>query len=461
MGKKVLYLQIIGGISGDMFLALMADLGVDLKELEKVISEVVPVEIHYQKRRKMGFSGTVVDVLYNKEQKLRKLKDLISIIDRLSISKDVKDKSIRALEKLAHVEASVHGVSIDDVHFHEIGAVDTIVDVVGCFFCLEKLSIDSVYSSKIPLFEGYIECSHGNIPLPAPATLKLLNGKPVYFTHIQKELVTPTGALILDMVVDSFVDRPSGILSSDGYGIGHMDLDIPNVLRGMLIEVGGHFYGKYQEEEICVLETNVDHLTSEEIGDLFEVVLKNGALDLFYFSGIGKKNRPSGIIQILCYEHSLDKILDIAFKYTLTLGIRINKVKRVVLDRFISSINTKMGDLNIKEFKYKENVYKRAEYDSIKSVCDYNNMSPIELRLKLMENGFNFLNKEDNMEYTEKVRKRLEHWLEHNAKHMEEYKKLADELKEKGYESAANYILNLIEHTKKMNDEINNALNNI
>ncbi len=461
MAKKILYIQIIGGISGDMFLALMADLGVDLKELEKIISDVVPVKIQYQKRRKMGLSGTVVDISYDENQKLRLLSDLLSIIKRLNISDKIKERSKKAFKRLAEVEAEVHGVSINDIHFHEVGAVDTLVDIVGSFYCLEKLRISSVYCSKIPLFEGFIQCEHGKIPLPAPATLKLLKDKPVYFTNHQQELVTPTGALILDMVVDSFVDRPSGTLISDGYGIGHIDLDIPNVVRGMIIDTGDHMHTCYKEEEICVIETNVDHLSSEEIGDLFDVVLKNGALDIFYFSGIGKKNRPSGIIQILCYEHALEKIIDILFKYTLSLGIRINKVKRVVLDRYTSSFKTSIGDLDLKEFKYKDKTYKRPEYESVKQLCAKMGISPIEMRLRLTEHGLNLLHMGDMMEYTEKVRKRLEHWLEHNEKHIEEYKKLAAELKTKGYDSAANYILKLVEHTNRMNEEIKNALDKI
>ena len=386
---NTLYLQIIGGISGDMFLALMADLGVELKELESIISEVIPVKIAYQKRRTKGFSGTRVDIHYNENQCFRNLFDLEKIVNRLNISSHIKQKSIKAFRKLAQVEAEVHGISTYDVHFHEVGAVDTLVDVVGCFFCLEKLGVLKVYSSKIPLFEGYILCEHGKIFLPAPATLKLLKDKPTFFTSENKELITPTGALILDQVVDSYNKKPEGKLILDGIGIGHMELNIPNILRGILFEEIEDEKKGFLEDEVYVLETNIDHMTGEEIGYIFDTILESGALDVFFIPGVMKKNRPAGILKVICSEDRLDDVLYFIFKNTMSLGVRLNKTKRVKLDRFTTSVNTNLGDIALKEFKFQDRSYKRPEFESLKTLCKKNGMSPVELRLKLMENGLN------------------------------------------------------------------------
>ncbi len=281
--KKILYLQIIGGMSGDMFLALMADFGANLKELEYIFSKYLPVKILYQKRRTKGFSGTRVDIDYNKDQPFRNLSSIKSIVEKLEIDESIKEKSINAIYRLAEVEAEVHGIGIEDVYFHEIGAVDTIVDIVGCFWCLSELSISEVYCSEIPLFEGFVHCEHGNIPLPAPATLKLLNGKPIYFVDEKKELITPTGALILDCIVNSFLKKPKGKLTGEGIGIGHMDMNIPNMVRGIFILEEDDKIDNFIEEEIYVLETNIDHITGEEIGYIFDTILKQGALDVFLF----------------------------------------------------------------------------------------------------------------------------------------------------------------------------------
>jgi len=212
------------------------------------------------------------------------------------------------------------------------------------------------------------------------------------FSREKKELVTPTGALILDRIVDSFFEKPRGELLNVGYGIGEYELSIPNILRGMIF-IEENTCSDFQEEEICVLETNVDHLTGEEIGYLFDVLLKKGALDVFFLPGIMKKNRPSGILKVLCYEIALRDMLSAIFKNTLTLGIRINKVKRVKLKRSSSTYYTKHGRIDTKEFTLDNMSYKRAEFDSLKELGKKIDMSPVEMRLKLMEKGLN--NKKD------------------------------------------------------------------
>jgi len=370
----------------------MADLGVDLSRLEQIFFPHMDVKIEFKKRRRMGFSGIMVHIKQYDPQKKRNLKEIIHLIKKLKINTNIKHKAIDAFNHLGKIEAEVHGVSPEDIHFHELGAVDAIVDIVGSFWALEQLEISRVYSSDIPLFEGIVECEHGKIPLPAPSTLKLLKGKPVYFSREKKELVTPTGALILDRIVDSFYERPCGELLNVGYGIGEYELSIPNILRGMIF-IEENTCSDFQEEEICVLETNVDHLTGEEIGYLFDVLLKKGALDVFFLPGIMKKNRPSGILKVLCYEIALRDMLSAIFKNTLTLGIRINKVKRVKLKRSSSTYYTKHGRIDTKEFTLDNMSYKRAEFDSLKELGKKIDMSPVEMRLKLMEKGLN--NKKD------------------------------------------------------------------
>jgi len=285
-----LHLDCPAGIAGDMFLAAMADLGVDLAPLRAAFAKAgVDVEITALEARDKGIRGKRMHIAAPHAQPLRHLADLTAIVRALPFSENVRSRSEASLERLAEVEARVHGCAVADVHFHEVGAVDTMVDVVGAFWALEELGVSRVTCSRLPWFSGTVQCAHGLMPLPAPATTVLLQGKPVYPTELVGELITPTGALLLDRMVDEFTSGPSGCLERSGLGLGTMELPTVNGLRVLLLAGDGPGL-----ERVTVLETNVDHLTGEEIGGVFGVLLDAGALDVLFLPGVMKKKPARG-----------------------------------------------------------------------------------------------------------------------------------------------------------------------
>ena len=377
-----LYIQCPTGISGDMFLAAMGDLGLDLGRLSEIFREAgIDVDIYTQKIRKKGFLASKLFIDSSTEQPLRHLTDLQEIISNCPVSEYVKASSDQALQNLGAAEAEVHGVDLQEVHFHEIGAVDTLVDVVGAFWALEKMQVNEVTCSGLPWFQGYVECEHGTLPLPAPATLKLLQNKPVYRTEFQDELITPTGALLLDSIVDSFNSGPAGVLDKSAMGWGSKDLgSVPNALRLFLYSED---FG--QTENIWVLESNIDHLTGEEIGNLFQELFDAGALDVFYLPGIMKKNRPGGLLQVISDSKSLQQVQDSFFRQTLSLGIRRREMERVTLPREEKQYPTPWGNIKGKQVHLKEGRINKPEFDDLKQFAASRGMSLVQLRYLLQE----------------------------------------------------------------------------
>ncbi len=376
-----LHLDCPAGISGDMFLAAMADLGVDFGPVGEAFARAgVEVEITAQAARDKGVAGRRMDIRAPGAQPLRHLADLAGIVRALSLSEGVRVRSESAFVRLAEVEAAVHGCAVEDIHFHEVGAVDTLVDVVGAFWALEILGVGRVTCSRLPWFTGTVRCAHGLMPLPAQATAALLRGKPVYPTEIVGEIITPTGALLLDRLVDEFVSGPSGRIEGSGLGLGTMELPTVNGLRAFLLASDGPGI-----ERVMVLETNVDHLTGEEIGGVFGVLLEAGALDVLFLPGVMKKNRPGGLLQILCRPVDLPRIRDLAFAQTMTLGLRITETARAVLPRAAISRPSPWGDLPAKEVLVEGQRYTRPEFEALQSLAKRTGRSVTQLRYLLGE----------------------------------------------------------------------------
>ena len=374
-----LHLDCPAGIAGDMFLAAMADLGVDLAPLRAAFAKAgVDVEITALEARDKGIRGKRMHIAAPHAQPLRHLADLTAIVRALPFSENVRSRSEAALERLAEVEARVHGCAVADVHFHEVGAVDTLVDVVGAFWALEELGVSRVTCSRLPWFSGTVQCAHGLMPLPAPATTVLLQGKPVYPTELVGELITPTGALLLDRVVDEFTSGPSGCLERSGLGLGTMELPTVNGLRVLLLAGDGPGL-----ERVTVLETNVDHLTGEEIGGVFGVLLDAGALDVLFLPGVMKKNRPGGLLQVLCRPGDLARIRDLTFAQTMTLGLRMTETTRAVLPRAASTRPTPWGDVDVKETVIGEENYARPEFEALQALAKRTGRSVAQLRYLL------------------------------------------------------------------------------
>lgn len=323
---KILYLDCFAGISGDMFLGALIDLGLSVdylkKELKKIKLEGYSIKAVKGKRK--GITGTRFVVSVKHKQKERYLKDILSLINKSRLSKSTKDKASELFRILGKAEAKVHGASIDTVHFHEVGAVDSIVDIIGAVIGIEKFGIDAIYSSQIRLGGGML----GSMPLPAPAVVELLNGVKVRGINRDVEMVTPTGAVFLKGLVKRFGPMPEMKINGTGYGIGGRDdKDLPNVLRVLLGET------KSQTENIYVIETNIDDMNPQRYGGLMEKLFDVGALDVFWTSVQMKKNRPGVLVTVLSPAEKLDKMIKLLFEETTTFGIRYYETERRVLDR--------------------------------------------------------------------------------------------------------------------------------
>jgi hypothetical protein len=362
-----------------MFLGAAADLGTDLSPLQEIFAAAgIAVGIRVEKRSDAGLSGARLLLELPEGQGLRDPRAVRDCVARLEVSEQVRERSLQAIERLAAAEAEVHGIAAEEVHFHEIGALDTLTDIVGAFWCLERLGVEEVTCSHLPWFEGYVTCEHGTLPLPAPATLKLLQGKPVYSTSFDRELITPTGALLVDQIVSGFCGGPPGTVQRTGLGLGSQDLgDMPNGLRMILYEQASPV------EHVWVLESNVDHLTGEEIGGLFDVLFGAGALDVLYLPGIMKKNRPGGLLQVVCSESRLTEVQAAMFRHSLTLGLRRRLMERVALPRRPSTLQTQWGQVEAKEVEIYGERYSRPEFESLKRLAERTGRSVVQLRYLL------------------------------------------------------------------------------
>ncbi len=378
----LLYLQCPTGISGDMFLAGLADLGLDLQPLQTIMQKTgFKLQLEAKKEHCQGLHGSRLMLEFDAEQPLRTLPEMTAVLHSLEVSAAVRDKTCQALERLANVEAEVHGIPVEQVHFHEVGAVDTLVDLLGAFWGLEQLGIEHVYCSPLPWFRGEVSCAHGLLPLPAPAVLRLLQGKPVYPTQFTQELITPTGCLLVDQIVQEFTPGPTGQIASAGTGWGSKKLgDMPNGLRMILFQ--GQSQSK-DEEYIWILESNVDHLTGEELGAVFEPMFAAGALDVLYLPGIMKKNRSGGLLKVLCQNQDVHSVRDEFFRQTLTLGIREYQVRRTLLERQKSSRDTPWGPLQTKQIKWQGQSFERAEYEALLKLAEKTGRSVVQLRYML------------------------------------------------------------------------------
>lgn len=377
---SVLYLDLEYGISGDMFAAALADLGVDFRPLEQALQRVVPgVRMGFREEIRHGVKGRAAVFGWENNQPLRMLQDIYDVLDRMDIPADVSKRSKLAFEGLARVEASVHGVGLDRVHFHEVGALDTIMDIVGAFWGLKKLGIRHVRSSEVPWFRGKVQTAHGELPLPAPATTLLLQGKKIRPSEYDWEIITPTGALLLDQLVEEYSPGFSGTLKQSGTGFGKKKKGF-NGLRVFVAETPVKPRG-YLKDQVWVLTTNIDHLTGEELGVFLEEIMQTGALDVIYLPGIMKKNRPGFQVQVMCGNEDLGQVQDAFFKHTLTLGMRIQCLERSLLPRKNTQIMVDEEMLQAKEVLMEGRTYTRPEMQELQKLAHKKNASVVQLRL--------------------------------------------------------------------------------
>lgn len=370
---KVAYFDCIAGASGDMILGALLDAGLleaTLRDRLRAL-RLDDFDLRCQRVVKRGFSATKVDVLVADDVPERHLAEVEAIVTESDLSHEIKEQSVAIIRRLGEVEAAIHGTTLDHVHLHELGGVDTIVDVVGTLVGLEVLGIERVYASPLPMARGFVQGAHGQIPLPAPATVALLNGVPVVGSELGVELVTPTGAVLLSSLATTFGPLPAMTLTATGYGAGGRDLPIPNVLRLFLGDQTLSSESVALSEALEILETNVDDLNPEFYDYVMTRLFGAGALDVFFSSIHMKKNRPATLLSILCKPSDADAMMSILFSETSTLGVRRQQVTRHCLPRTTHTVETPYGQVRVKVARWSETQSKAApEYDDCRRLAE-------------------------------------------------------------------------------------------
>jgi len=368
---KIISYDCFSGISGDMNLGAMIDLGIDktylINELNKL--NLKGWELIVQKDQRHGINGTKVTVRQTRhEHAHRHLADIEQIINGSTLDTKTKELSRKIFMKIAVAEASVHGIPIEQVHFHEVGAVDSIIDVVGAAICFNALKVDGVHVSTVELGSGFVKCDHGKLPVPAPATAEIIKGLPVKKGGVDFEATTPTGAAILSALATDFTaDLPLKI-EKTAYGVGQKDPhDVPNLLRVFLGETITNLESGHNALQ---LECNIDDMNPEFFEFISERLFKAGASDVFLSNIIMKKGRPGIVLNVICETESADSLKNIIFTETTSLGIRTFPFRKDTLVRKLESIQSIYGEVKIKRSFYKETeVSCKPEYDDCRRIA--------------------------------------------------------------------------------------------
>ncbi len=342
----IAYLDCFSGVSGDMILGALVDAGLAIADLREDLSRL-PLsgyELTAERVSRGGIVGTQVAVKTEGAHERRGLFDIIEIIGKADLPAEVTGPVRRAFERLAKAEARVHGHSVEEVHFHEVGAIDAIMDIVGAFCGFHRLGIEAVYASPLPLGGGWVKTAHGRLPVPAPATVELLHGVPSYGGPVEEELVTPTGAAILTTACREFGAMPPMTIKAIGWGAGTKELPRPNLLRMFL----GEPTARPREQLLALIETNIDNMNPELFGHVMEQLFAAGALDVFYTPIVMKKSRPATLVSVLAEPALVDTLSDILFRETTTLGVRVTEVARRCLEREWREVETEFGPVRIK-----------------------------------------------------------------------------------------------------------------
>lgn len=347
---KIIHFDSTGGASGDMILGALISLGADINKIEEHIKAMLPheeFEIELIKTMRNGISGVMTEVKTGHSHSHgRSFSDIREIIESSTLPVKTKKMSVNAFRLLAEAEAKIHGTPPEKIHFHEVGAVDSIIDITGSCLALELLGADAISFSALPLGHGTVKCQHGIYPLPAPATLELLKGFPVYQVDEPFETVTPTGAALLTGLPQS-KNAAKGKIISSSYSFGHREFNTrPNLLRATIMETEEH--ENTLHDSCTVLETNIDDISPEIIGALYGKLLSAGALDAFTIPVQMKKQRPGFLLTVLCREENKGVIQEIIFRETSTFGIRERTASRRILARRYENAETPFGKIKIK-----------------------------------------------------------------------------------------------------------------
>jgi uncharacterized protein (TIGR00299 family) protein len=388
---KIAYFDCFSGISGDMVLGALVDAGCELARLEAYLRRLPLTgwKISAEKVTRRGLAATNVRVETTEHHHHRGLSTILGLIDKSGLPPRVTERASKIFSRLGEAEAQVHNVSVEKVHFHEVGAVDAIVDIVGACIGFELHGIEEFACSALNLGSGRVETQHGTLPVPAPATAELLRGAPTYSTGIGRELVTPTGAAIASTLAAHWGPMPPMTAAAVGYGAGTAELaEQPNVLRLFVGERAGREAGAGWEDGVVVIEANLDDMSPQIYGYFVERALEAGALDVFTTPVQMKKNRPGQLLTVLCEPAAADRLTDLIFRETTTIGVRNYTARRRTLEREHVAVETPHGPVRIKVSRCNGHILNASpEYEDCRRIAGE---KKVPLKQVLAEAAFAF-----------------------------------------------------------------------
>ena len=381
---KIAYFDTVSGVSGDMTLGAFVSAGVSIDVLNAGIQKLhlEGVELVASHVQRNGITAVKVDVVISaSEEHHRHLSHILKIIDGSSLSARVKGDSKKVFMEVAMAESKIHDVPIEKIHFHEVGMLDSIVDIVGASICFEHLGIERIFSSPVKLGSGgLVDTEHGKLPVPGPAAAEILRDYPVVLTDIPFELTTPTGAALIKAMSSGVLSRERLNIQAIGYGAGTREIpQLPNVLRIMVGEV----LPLYEEDEVAVIETNIDDMNPEVYPYVLEELLASGALDAYIVPVIMKKGRPGFLLSALVGHSNLEKVMRVFFTQTTTLGVRVQSAERKKLARSQRQMRTQFGDVNAKVVEYEGMERIVPEYEECKRIARAQGIAILDVYKKL------------------------------------------------------------------------------
>jgi len=381
---KILYFDTFSGISGDMILGSLISAGMKIEDLREELSKIHldNFEISIKEIVRSAISAVKFNVQITREGQVhRNLMDITEIINNSDLSNEVRCKSIKIFNNIALAESKVHNIELEKVHFHEVGAVDSIVDIIGTAICLEKLKINKIYSTPLRVGSGgFVKTRHGNLPVPAPATSELLKNYPITITDLPYELTTPTGAAIITSLSDGVIKDSEFRIEQIGYGAG--DLEIPNLPNLLRVFIGNTF-SDFIKDDVLIVETNIDDMNPQVYPFIIERVIEKGAYDAHLIPIIMKKGRPGILLSIITPKEYYKDILELLYSHTTTLGVRVQNIKREKLPRKIQEFDTSFGKINAKVIEFNGSKKIIPEYEDCKRIAIQNNISILEVQKKL------------------------------------------------------------------------------
>jgi hypothetical protein len=366
---RIAYFDCFSGASGDMILGSLIDAGLNPNGLRDKLKKLRIPTVHLKVKKvlKGGLSATQLIVEGRGEKRHhRSLQEILKIVERSSLEAEIKERSREVFERIASVEAKIHRVAMEEVHFHELGGLDSIVDIVGAVWGIRQMGIEKIYVSRVNVGAGFVKCEHGILPVPAPATLSLMEGRPIYSSGVERELLTPTGAALLTTLGSEFGSMPVINVERIGYGAGRDDLPHPNLLRLII----GASAPASSKERVIVVETNIDDMNPQMYDYVMERLLATEVLEIFITPILMKKNRPGHLLTVICPSEKLPTVTKFLLTETTTLGLRWHEEERAKAEREMVSLQTKYGRIRFKLARWEGKVINLSpEYEDCKRLA--------------------------------------------------------------------------------------------